>query len=61
MKTEELKFYVCKKCGQLTKYHEEDTYWDEHNCGYSVKLIKCDHCHCDNILKYEEDEWLKNR
>lgn len=53
------KFAICKKCGQLIVYEEEDTYWDESGYMYSTKLIDCDSCKTPNVLKHEEDSWLK--
>jgi len=59
MKKDRVKYCTCHKCGHLIKYHEEDTFWDEHGSGYSTKLVKCNHCGGDHILKYEEDDWFE--
>ena len=61
MDNDKLKLCTCRRCGHLIKYHEKDTYWNEHNSGYSTKLIKCDNCGNDNILKYEGDDWFDGR
>lgn len=53
------KLKICPKCGQLIKYEEKDTYWDDSGSGYSVKLLKCEHCNTRIVLKYEYDAWLK--
>jgi len=53
------KFAICKKCGRLIVYEEEDAYWDESGYMYSTKLVDCKDCGTPNVLKYDEDSWLK--
>lgn len=54
-----LNYVVCKKCGRLIEYKNTDTYWDESGCSYSTKLVDCKECGTPNVLKYEEDSWMK--
>ena len=52
------KFVVCKKCNQLMKYEETETWWDESGYCYSTKLVECKTCGTPIVLKYEEDSWI---
>ena len=54
-----LNFEVCSKCGRLIKYKNTDTYWDESCSGCSIKLVNCQECGTPNMLKYEEDSWIR--
>lgn len=45
----------CSKCKEHFTYMSEETFWDEHGYGYSVKLVKCPLCGSFNIIKYSED------
>lgn len=53
-------FAICKKCGALITYEEEETYWDESGYMYSTKLVNCNKCKTPNVLKYEEDSWVSD-
>lgn len=53
------KFAICKKCGSLIKLSADNTYWDEKGYGYSTKLAICNECKTHNVLRYEEDNWIK--
>ena len=61
MKQGDVKVCVCKKCGYPIVYLESDAHWEDHNYGYSAKIVKCAHCKADNVVKYEDDRWVKNR
>lgn len=49
---------ICKKCGKIIRYSENDISWDYKGYGYDTKLIKCPCCNTPNILNYIEDRWL---
>ena len=59
-RNEKSKLAICKKCGQLIKYTDEDAIWDYSGYGYSTKLVLCKNCGMPHILKYEEDRWMSN-
>lgn len=54
----EKKLVMCKKCGQLVEYYNEDTYWDYSGYMYNTKLVKCKCCETPIVLEYEEDKWM---
>lgn len=49
---------ICPACNHSFRYSNEDTWFDEHNCGYSVKLVKCKNCGTVKRIKYYEDKNL---
>lgn len=51
-------FDICPVCNETFFYSNNDTWFDEHNCGYSVKLVKCPHCGAVKRIKYYEDKNL---
>lgn len=58
MKLEEKTFkeqYVrkCKKCHESFVYESDDIRWIE-NGMYSEKVVKCKHCGCINVIKYQD-------
>ena len=57
---EDIDFYkknycTCKKCKSSFKFKPDETFWDEHGTGYSVKLVKCPVCGCVNVVEHIED------
>ena len=45
----------CKKCGNIFKFDNSQTFWDESGSGYSAKMVKCTHCDTIHVIKYVED------
>ena len=43
---------ICPACNKSFRYTDEETWFDEHNCGYSVKLVKCKNCGTIKRIKY---------
>ena len=39
-------------------YTEDDVWFDEQSCGFSVKLVKCPRCGGISRIKYYEDKNL---
>lgn len=49
---------ICPTCNESFYYSEEETWFDDKSCGYSVKLVKCPHCGGISRIKYYEDSNL---
>lgn len=49
---------ICPTCDDYFYYTDEDVWFDEHSCGYSVKLVKCPRCGVIKRIKYYEDKNL---
>ena len=49
---------ICPTCDDYFYYTDEDIWFDEHSCGYSVKLVKCPRCGVIKSIKYYEDKNL---
>ena len=47
----------CNKCGQDFEFTNEDCWWQEYS-SYSLKLVKCPHCGCVNVIREIEDRSL---
>ena len=45
---------ICPTCDDYFCYTDEDIWFDEHSCGYSVKLVKCPRCGVIKRIKYYE-------
>lgn len=46
---------ICPTCNESFYYSEEDVWFDNKSCGYSVKLVKCPRCGGISRIKYYED------
>ena len=51
-------FDICPMCNETFFYSNNDTWFDEHNCGSSIKLVKCPRCGAVKRIKYYEDKNL---
>lgn len=49
---------ICPTCDERFYYTDEDVWFDEHSCGFSVKLTKCPRCRAIRSIKYYEDKNL---
>lgn len=51
-------YEICPTCDDGFYYTEDDVWFDEQSCGFSVKLVKCPRCGGISRIKYYEDKNL---
>lgn len=49
---------ICRSCNETFYYTNEDIWFDDKSCGFSVKLVKCSHCGAIKVIRYYENENL---